>query len=184
MATLYGLFIGVFVYRELTLKKIHQIFKSAVITSSMILFIAATATAFGYFMTVQLIPKHIATSIMSIASTKFSFWVLITVLLFIVGCIMDTSPAIMILTPILLPIAINFGIDPVVFGVVMVVNLGIGLVTPPVGLNLYVASGLIKVGMDQAINKHLFLYLGCATVILILLMCFPKLILLIPGMMR
>jgi len=184
VATFYGLIVGIFVYKELDLKKIHDIFKNAVVTSSMIMFIVATATAFGYVITLELIPKRIATAILSVATTQFSFWFLISVLLFIVGCVMDTSPAIMILTPILLPIAKEFGVDPVAFGVIIVVNLGIGLVTPPVGLNLYVASSLSHTGMEQVINKHLFLYLGCATVILVVLMCFPQIIMLLPGMMK
>ena len=131
-----------------------------------------------------MIPKQIAIAILSIAKTKLVYWALVTIVLLLIGTFMDTTPAILILTPILLPIAKEFNIDPVVFGVVMVVNLGIGLVTPPVGLNLFVASGLAKVSVDKVINKNTFLYLGCAMVILILLMIFPDIIMLLPRMMR
>lgn len=183
VASLYGLIIGVFVYRELNLERIHEIFKGAVTTSAMIMFVVATATAFGYVMTLELIPKMIATAIMSVTTTELSFWMLITVLLFIVGCVMDTSPAILILTPILLPIAKAMGVDPVAFGVIVVINLGIGLVTPPVGLNLYVASSLAKTSINTVTNRHLFRYLGCAAVILVVLMMFPQIIMLLPKMM-
>ena len=183
VASLYGLIVGLFVYKELNTRLVHQIFKGAVQTSAMIMFVVATATSFGYVMTLELIPKRIATAILSVATTELRFWVLITLLLFIVGCIMDTSPAILILTPILLPIAKEFNISPVAFGVIMVINLGIGLATPPVGLNLYVASSLAKTGISTVVNKHLFLYLGFAALVLIILMAFPGLILLLPNMM-
>jgi len=184
VASLYGLIIGVFVYKELDVKKIFVILKGAVITSAMVMFIIAAASAFGYVMTLEMIPRRIATAIMSIATDRLSFWIVVTIMLFIIGTFLDTSPAILILTPILLPIARHFDIDPVAFGVVIVVNLGIGLVTPPSGLNLFVASSLAKVGIETVINKHVFIYLGFATLVLILIMAFPGIILLIPNMMR
>lgn len=183
VSTLYGLIIGIFVYKELNFKLIWNIMKSAVVTSAMIMFIVATATAFGYVMTVELIPKKIANAILTVANTKLSFWLLVTLLLFVVGCIMDTSPAILILTPILLPIATQLGINPIAFGIVVVVNLGIGLATPPVGLNLYVAASIGKTRIGDVVNKHLFTYLACAVFVLVILMVFPEIIMLLPNMM-
>ena len=183
VASLYGLFIGIFVYKELDLKKIYSVMKSAVTTSGMIMFAIAAASAFGYLLTRELVPVKVANLIMGISDSPAVFLLLVTILLFIVGTFMDTLPAIMILTPILIPALSQYGISPVAFGVIMVINLGIGQITPPVGLCLYVAASLKKTVIENVVCKHLFMYMGAAIAILIVLMCFPQIILFLPNMM-
>ena len=149
VAVFYGLFVGVVIYKELNFKNIFQILRNSVVTTAMLLFVIAGATVFGLILTRFNVPQTVATGITTIATNRFMFWALVTVLLLIVGTFMDTCPAVMILTPIFTPALAAYDIDPVVFGVVMIINLGIGLCTPPVGLNLYVAAGLRKTTIEQ-----------------------------------
>ena len=185
VACLYGIIVGFLIYRELSWKDMGSILLNTVKTSSMILFIIAAATAFAYVLTIENVPNIIAGAVMSFATEKWQFWVFVTILLFITGMVMETTPAIMILAPILMPMLPQYGIDPVAFGVVMIINLGIGYVTPPVGLNLYVAAGLVpgaKVG--DVVNKHTVVYILLAFIVLIVLMAFPQIIMLLPNMME
>lgn len=180
-----GIIVGFLIYRELSWKDMGSILLNTVKTSSMILFIIAAATAFAYVLTIENVPNIIAGAVMSFATEKWQFWVFVTILLFITGMVMETTPAIMILAPILMPMLPQYGIDPVAFGVVMIINLGIGYVTPPVGLNLYVAAGLVpgaKVG--DVVNKHTVVYILLAFIVLIVLMAFPQIIMLLPNMME
>jgi C4-dicarboxylate transporter DctM subunit len=119
-----------------------------------------------------------------VAHDKFMFLLLVTLLLFVVGTFMDTVPAVMILSPILVPVLPRYGISPVAFGVIIIINLGIGLVTPPVGLNLYVAAGLRGIGLGKVLNRHLIIYILCAVAVLTLLMALPQIITFIPDMMK
>ncbi|WP_101910318.1 TRAP transporter large permease [Marasmitruncus massiliensis] len=182
VATLYGAVVGTFVYRELDLKKIIDILRGSVKTSCVIMFIVCAATAFAYVLTRENVTTSIAKWIIGIAGNQLTFWILVTVLLLFVGTFMDTVPAVMILAPIFANVLNDYGISSVVFGVVMIINLGIGLCTPPVGLNLYVAAGLRKVGIEIVCNKHLLIYLILATAFLILLMACPNIITWLPSM--
>jgi len=184
VACLYGFIIGIFVYRELNWKLIKQILRSSVVTSSFIMFICAAATGYGYVMTMQMIPTKVANFIISIASNKFSFLALVTALLLLVGTFMDTAPAMMILAPILVPILLTYNISPVAFGIIMTINLGIGQITPPVGMNLYVAASIKKVSVGTVINRHLFIYMGIAFLILCAFMAVPEVILFLPNMFK
>ena len=182
VACLYGFLVGIFIYRELNWKLLKEIMHSSVITTSFIMFICASATAYGYVMTMEMIPTKVANYIISIASNKLSFLALVTILLLIVGTFMDTAPAMMILAPILVPILPTYGIDPVAFGIIMTVNLGIGLVTPPVGMYLYVAASIRKVPVSTVINTHLLIYMLIAFLLLCLFMLVPDIILFVPNL--
>jgi C4-dicarboxylate transporter DctM subunit len=109
---------------------------------------------------------------------------LVTLLLLLVGTFMDTAPAVLILSPILVPVLANYNIDPVYFGIILVINLGIGMITPPVGMNLYVAASLQKVPVTIVINKHLLCYMIIAFSLLVFLMLFPDLILVLPRFFK
>lgn len=184
VAVFYGLIVGVFVYRELTLKSILKILRSSIITTGMLLFVIAGATAFGLVLTRGNVPQTVAAAITSVATNQFMFWALVTVLLLVVGTFMDTCPAVMILTPIFTPALAAYNINPVVFGVVMIINLGIGLCTPPVGLNLYVAAGLKKTTIENVVSRHLWFYLLAAALVLVLLMAVPQIIMFLPSLMK
>jgi C4-dicarboxylate transporter DctM subunit len=182
VAVAYGLFIGIFVYRELDLKSIFRIMRSSVITSAMMMFVCAAASCFAYVLALESVPTQIANFMVAICSSQFQFWAMVTVFLLIVGMVMDVPPAILILSPLLTPVAVRFGIDPVTFGVIMIINLGIGMVTPPVGMNVFVAAGLAKTKASEVINRHLLTYMLCSFVMMILLMIFPQIILYLPQL--
>ena len=181
VAVLYGFIVGAFVYKELDLKTIYSIFRSATITSAVVMFIIGGASVFGYVMTRAQVPAQITAFILSVAHNKFMFMLMVTILLLIVGTFMETTPAILILAPILSPLLAQYDINPVYFGVIMVINLGIGMLTPPVGMNLYVSAGLINEKVDTVINRHLLWYIIAAASVLILLMAVPEIIMFLPS---
>jgi C4-dicarboxylate transporter DctM subunit len=183
VACFYGLFVGFFLYKELTIKIFWEILNSSVVSTAFIMFVVAAATAFGYVMTLEKIPSKVASYIVAVASGPGSFMALVTVLLLIVGTFMDTAPAVLILSPILVPVLNSYDINAVAFGVILVINLGIGMITPPVGMNLYVAASLRKVPVTIVINKHLFFYMLIAFLLLIVFMVFPDIILVLPKLL-
>ena len=182
---LYGTIVGLFVYKELTPMSILAIMKTSVRTSAMILFIVACASAFSYVLTLANIPKMAAEFLTNTSmGSQVIFLALVTIFLLIVGIMMDSVPAILILAPILTPTAVALGINPVAFGVIMCVNLSIGLLTPPVGMNLYVAVSIVKQPAKLVINKHLFMYIFLACSVLVILMAFQDIIMFIPTLAR
>jgi len=184
VSVIYGLFVGVFVYKEINIKDVIGTIRGSLSTCGMVYMLFLAAAVFSYIMTRQGIPDAIALFVTDYATNKFIFWLLVTVILLVVGCIMDTGPAILILGPIFAEMLPTFGIDPAVFGVIMVVNLGIGLMTPPVGINLYVACGLEGDKFDTILNKHLIFYVLLAIAVLCVLMAFPGLISFLPSLMK
>ncbi len=184
VAVLYGLLVSLIVYRDLALKDIFKILQESVLTSSMIMFVIATASFFAHFLAMENIPTRITEYILGICNSPSKFWLIVMFLLFIVGMVMDTPPAIIILSPLLAPIAEYFGIDPIVFGIIMIVNLGIGMVTPPVGMNLFVAAGLCNADVKEVININLLIFIFLSTLIMILLILLPDIIMFIPNLAR
>ncbi|MDR2210604.1 MAG: TRAP transporter large permease [Spirochaetaceae bacterium] len=148
VAVVYAFICGVFIHRELNLKKLIAVIGSACSTTGTTLVILGCAAAFTKILTIEMIPVMVTNAIMSLTDNTVIILLLINVLLLIVGCIMDTTPAIMVLAPILLPIAKFAGLSPVHFGLIMVVNLAIGFLTPPLGINLFVASRIGKVPLE------------------------------------
>lgn len=149
VAVVYAAFISIFVYKELTFKTFPRVLKDAALTSATILIIIGTANAFGRILTMEQIPRLVADSLLSVSSNPLVILLLLNLLLLFVGMFMDTVAAIIILVPILLPIAINIGIDPIQFGIIMIVNLAIGFITPPVGVNLFVGSGISGLSIES-----------------------------------
>lgn len=145
IAVVYSLIISLLIYKTLKISELWKIFVEAVRTYGPILFILAASVAFSRILTLMQVPQIMSEWIKNDFSNRVIVLLLMNVILLIVGMFMDTTPAIMILTPILLPIAQTFGIDPVHFGILMVVNLAVGFVTPPIGVNLFVASSLSDV---------------------------------------
>ncbi|TFB24437.1 TRAP transporter large permease [Filobacillus milosensis] len=155
VAVVYGLISGFFLYRELKLKDLPKLIADSSLTTATVLIIVGTATAFGKLLTIEQIPNQIAEWMLSLTENKIVLILLITALLLLVGCFMDTLAAIIILTPILLPIAMNIGYDPIHFGIIMVVSLAIGFITPPLGVNLFVGSGISGLSIER-ISKAVF----------------------------
>lgn len=140
VAAVYAFICGAFIYREFNIKEMFATIGNACNTTGTTMVIIGCATAFTKILTIEKIPGAITNGIINFTDNKILILLLINVLLLIVGCFMDTTPAMMVLAPILLPIAVQFGVDPIHFGIVMVVNLAIGFITPPLGINLFVAS--------------------------------------------
>lgn len=153
ISVFYALLISLFVYKSILVKDIWDILKEAVRTFTPILFILATSTAFSRVLTLMQVPQTVSGFISGHFQSPVLILLVINLFLLIVGMVMDTTPAILILTPILLPIVTNLGMDPVQFGVIMVVNLAIGFVTPPIGVNLFVASSLTDVPVMTIAKK-------------------------------
>src|SRR5690606_10887113 len=148
----YGLIVGLFIYREIKWKELSGIFTSSVITSAVILFIIAGASAFGYYLTRERVPMEMAEFMLGITDNWIIALLIINLLLLIIGTFLETSAAIIILTPILVPIAEALGIDLIHFGIIMIVNLAIGFITPPVGVNLFVAASIAGTKFEKLIR--------------------------------
>ncbi|TCK98636.1 C4-dicarboxylate transporter DctM subunit [Natranaerovirga hydrolytica] len=155
VAIIYSLLISVFVYREIKFKDILTISKKSVVTSAMIMFVIANSKIFSWYLTFEQVPVRIAENILSIGSSPIVILLVINLFLLLVGMVMDPSAAVLILTPLLLPIVVNIGVDPIHFGVIMIVNLALGMLTPPFGLNLFVASGISKMPISGVIRGTL-----------------------------
>ena len=168
VAVAYGLIVGLFVYRDLKAKDLYRIFGSAALTTATIMVILGTATTFGRILSLERIPTMIADFFESVAKGPIMLMILINILLLIVGCFMETNAAIIILAPIFLPIVESMGINPVHFGIVMVVNLAIGFVTPPLGVNLFVACNVANAKLEE-ICKGILPILGVMIVDLLLI---------------
>lgn len=174
VAVVYGFIAGVFLYRELKLKDLPNIFVETGITTATIMLIVGTATAFGRILTVEQIPSQITEGLLAISSNPLVIILLINLLLLIVGCFMDTVAAIIILTPLLLPVAVNIGVDPIHFGLIMVVNLAIGFITPPLGVNLFVGSGVSGLSVET-LAKAVMPFFAAMIISLIIITFVPQL---------
>lgn len=159
IAVFYGLFVGLFIYKEITLKDIPKILSDSAMTMATVLLIMSASTIFGWILTKLQIPQAVAKGFLGISSSKYIFLLLVNVLLLFIGMFCEAGAAMVILAPLLAPVAVTLGIDLVHFGVIMMSNLAIGMMTPPVGVNLYVLCDTAKVkieGMFPYLVKYFF----------------------------
>jgi C4-dicarboxylate transporter DctM subunit len=182
IAALYSFLLGTLYYRELKLKDIPGILLEVATTTGMVALMIATASALGWLFANQGVPKVIGDAILSVTQSKFLILLLINLLLLFVGTWLDLSPAVIIFTPILLPIVQQIGVDPVHFGVIMVVNLAIGLFTPPVGVCLFVACGIAKISITDTIRAFIPFFLVMVAVLL-LITYVPGLVMFLPNLL-
>lgn len=154
-SAVYAFVVSVFIYKDLKIKDLYPIILEAAMTSSMIFFIIANAMIFSHFLTDESIPQTITQMILNANVGPLGFLVIVNILLFLMGQFMEPSSVVMITVPLLLPIAMSLGIDPIHFGVVMIVNMELGMITPPVGLNLFVASGITGLSLKEVIVASL-----------------------------
>lgn len=173
VAVVYGLVVGLFIYREIKWKDLGEIFSSAATMTAVIMFIIATANAFGYLMTRENIPQELSQYMLSITENPIFILFIMNILLLVLGTFMETAVTIILLTPILFPIIQALGVDPVLFGVIMVVNSAIGMLTPPVGINLLVAGNVAKLRNDE-IEKAIIPFLIIMIVDLMLITYVPE----------
>lgn len=164
----YTFIIGVFVYKELPIKKIPEIFWRTGITTGVVIICVAAATAFGWIMAAEQVPKQIAGAILGFSDNKLVVMLLINVVFLLLGMIMDIAPIILVVVPIMYPIAASFGITPVHFGVMTIVNMAIGQCTPPVGISLFVSLGISKAPLSSIIRTYMkFLFAMIFALILV-----------------
>lgn len=182
VAIIYGLIVSMFVYKKISFKDIMPIAKESALTAAKILIIMATATFFGRVMTLLGLPAKIATAITGISSNKIVILLLINVVLLILGMLMETGAAILLVTPIIFPIAKAVGIDPVHFGVIMVFNLAVGLITPPMALNLFVGSQVGKLPVAKIIPP-VIPYLIASLILMLLITFWPGLSMGLPNLL-
>jgi C4-dicarboxylate transporter DctM subunit len=180
-AVVYALIIGMFVYKELDLKAVYQCFLDTVVINATTMIIISFSVSFAFFMTMEQIPGNIANALTTLTDNPIFIIMIIIVFLLIVGMFIDTISAIVVLTPILLPVITSVGIDPVHFGVIMVSTLAVGFVTPPLGVNLFVASSVGKVQFEKIVTAVVPFIV--VMIIAILLIAFiPQLSLWLPGL--
>ncbi len=180
MSAVYAFFIAVFVYKDLTFKQIPRVLLDSANMSSMLLFIIASAILFSFILTSEQIPQRMAEAIVASGLGPVGFLVVVNILLLLAGNIMEPSSIILILAPILFPVAVALGIDPIHFGIIITVNMEIGMITPPVGLNLFVASGITNQGMTE-MTKAVLPWLYTMLVFLILVTYIPSISTFLPS---
>ncbi|MFQ6004080.1 MAG: TRAP transporter large permease [Woeseia sp.] len=182
VSAVYAFFIAVFVYKDITLRHVPGVLIEASKITVMLMFIIANASMFAFVLTTEQIP-HTASEIMvNMGLPVWGFLLVLNVLLLVAGNFMEPTSVVLILTPIVFPIAMEMGIDPIHLGVLMVVNMQIGLVTPPVGLNLFVTAGVAKMSLEGTIRASLP-WLGVLLVVLMLITFVPWISLVIPDLL-
>ena len=152
VAVVYSAIVGSFIYRDIKLKDYVGILTSSASVAAMIMFIIISASAFSWYLTSQGIPQEVANWIISVAPEPWMFLVAVNILLLIVGCFMEPNSAILVLAPLFYPIVQKMGINPIHFGIVMIFNLELGMLTPPLGLNLFVASGMTRFPLSRVVK--------------------------------
>lgn len=153
VSVLYGLLVGYLIFKQLTLKKIYQSCINTGISSAVILFLIGAASVFGWLLTVQQIPLKLTNFIASFTNSPAVVLLLINIALLIAGALLDNVAAITLLTPVLVPLVTSFGIDPTFFGLILVINLSIGQITPPIGMNLFVAANISGVKIEKIVRQ-------------------------------
>jgi tripartite ATP-independent transporter DctM subunit len=174
VAVFYALIVGLFVYREFGLKDVWAALKKSVISSAVIMFIIANAGFFAYLITRAGVPEQIGQFLKATLHSPELFLLGVNVALFLIGMFIETSASIIVLAPILAPVAVHFGIDPVHFGLIMVVNLALGMVTPPFGVNLFAACTVARISVDQIVTR-LLPFVGVVLACLAIITYFPPL---------
>ena len=181
IAVIYSLIVSVFIYKGLDWKGVWKCLESCVDTLSIVLILISTSSIFGYCLTTLHVPDLAAKAIIGLTDNPYILALLLNLILLVLGCIMDMAPIILIATPILLPIATSIGINPIQFGIMMILNCGIGLLTPPVGAVLFIGSAVGKVKMEKVVKATLPFYL-CMIAVLILLTFVPEISMFIPNL--
>jgi len=180
VSAVYAFFVAVFVYRDIGWRDVPRVVLDAVRVTAMLMFIVANALLFAHVLTTERIPQSIAEQIVASGMGPIAFLAVVNLLLLVAGCFMEPTGIILILAPILFPIAVRLGIDPVHLGIIMVVNLEIGMVTPPVGLNLFVTSGITGMSVAQVVRAAMP-WLTVLLVFLVIVTYWPALSLWLPA---
>jgi tripartite ATP-independent transporter DctM subunit len=183
VACVYAFLVTFFVYRDYEWRELPRLIHRVVKTVAMVMLLIGFSVAFGYMMAIMQIPAKVTAFFLTISNDKYVFLLLVNILLLLLGTFMDLAPMLLICTPIFMPVIAKFGIDPVHFGMIMILNLGIGLITPPVGPTLFVGCAIGKVTMEQ-VSKELWPFYGAMCVALLLVTYIPAISLWLPGLTK
>ena len=183
IAVIYSLIVSVYIYKGLDWKGVWNELENCINTLSIVLILIATSSIFGFCLTRLHVPDMAANAIVGLTNNPILIALLLNLILLVLGCIMDMSPIILIATPILLPIAQSIGIDPIQFGVMVILNCGIGLLTPPVGAVLFIGSAVAKLPMEKVVKATLPFYL-CMIITLLLVTFVPAISMFIPTLLK
>lgn len=182
VAALYGLVAGLFIYRELKFSDLPRVFAKSAVTTSTVMLLIATANIFGWILTAEQVPQTVASYLVSLTDSPAVLYALILVMLLVVGTFMETTASLIILSPVFLPVIQQFGIDPVHFGVVMVTALAIGMLTPPLGICLFISCNIAGIPLSEIIRfvlPLLVIMIGC----LFLITFVPDLVMFVPNLL-
>ena len=183
VAVFYGLFVGLFIYRTLNLRKLYNIFVEASVQTAIVMLVVSTASIFAHIITTERYARDISDLLLAVSDNTIVILLIINVILLIAGAFIDAISAFYIFVPILLPVILHLDVDPTVFGVFMTVNLAIGLFTPPVGLNLYVASGISGSSLLD-LSKAIIPFLIAALIVLLLITYIPFISTFLPDLLQ
>jgi tripartite ATP-independent transporter DctM subunit len=183
VACVYAFAVTLFVYRDYQWRELPHLIHRIIKTVAMVMMLIGFSVAFGYMMAIMQIPATVTQFFLGISENKYVFLLLVNLLLLVLGTFMDVAPMLLICTPIFMPVLAKLGIDPVHFGMIMILNLGIGLITPPVGPTLFVGCAIGKVTMEQ-VSKELWSFYGAMCIALLLVTFIPAISLWLPGLLR
>jgi len=182
VACIYSFLVTMFIYRDYRWRELPQLVARVVRTVGMVMIMIGFSVAFGYMMAIMQVPAKVTAFFLTIADDKYTFLLLVNILLLVLGTFMDLAPMLLICTPIFLPVIKTFGIDPVHFGIIMILNLGIGLLTPPVGPTLVVGCAIGKVTME-AVSRSILPFYIPMLIVLVLVTYIPALTLWLPRVL-
>jgi tripartite ATP-independent transporter DctM subunit len=183
VACVYAFLVTFLVYRDYKWRDLPHLIHRVVKTVAMVMMLIGFSVAFGYMMAILQIPAKVTAFFLTISENKYVFLLMVNILLLLLGTFMDLAPMLLICTPIFMPVILKLGIDPVHFGMIMILNLGIGLITPPVGPTLFVGCAIGKVTMEQ-VTKELWPFYGAMCFALLLVTYIPAISLWLPGLVR
>ncbi len=182
VSAVYAFVVAVWVYKDISLKDVPRVLLDSAAMSAMLLYIITNAVMFAFILTSEQIPQALSDWIVGLGFGKIGFLLMVNVMLLLIGMVMEPSAIVLIMAPILYPVAMKLGVDPVHFGIMLVVNMEIGLCTPPVGLNLYVGSAISKLGLTE-VTKATFPWLLTALIFLMLVTYIPEISLSLPRLL-
>jgi tripartite ATP-independent transporter DctM subunit len=183
VACVYAFLVTVFIYRDYKLRDLPHLVHRVVKTVAMVMMLIGFSVAFGYMMAIMQIPAKMTQLFLGISENKYVFLFLVNILLLVLGTFMDLAPMLLICTPIFMPVILKLGIDPVHFGIIMILNLGIGLITPPVGPTLFVGCAIGKVTMEE-VSRELWPFYGAMCLALLIVTYWPALSLWLPSLIK
>ena len=182
VACLWAFFVTMFIYRDYRWRDLPELIHRTMRTVAMVMTLIAFAASVGYVMALMQVPARVTALLLTLSSDKYVILMLINVMLLVLGCLFDMAPSILIVTPILLPVVMKFGVDPVHFGMIMLLNLGIGLCHPPVGAILFVGCAVGRVTIEQVV-REIWPFYAVMFVVLMLVTYIPSISLWLPRML-